>query len=372
MSSTLRTATVGLLLLSILASSAPVGAAAGGTAETTAAETCAFPVTRTDATGTEVTLSAEPERVVTLNPSAAQTMWEIGAREKVVGVTKYAANLDGAESRENVSTAESIVRVETVVGLDPDLVLAPNATSRETVRKLRDAGVTVYHFPEAENFDGIREKVRTTGRLVGACDGAARTVESMDRDLSVVREAVADRPEPDVLYTFYGYTAGKGTFVHTIIEAAGGNNVAAAANVTGYKPVNPEFVVKADPDWIIRNSDAPEVPATDAYNSTTAVREGQVIVVPIEHLNRPAPRVVNAVTLLARTFHPDAYAAAAETGTETEAEATADETPTSAAATTATDGTDEAATTEETPGFGVVSAVAALLVALGTVARRRR
>jgi hypothetical protein len=76
----------------------------------------------TDATGEEITLQERPERVTTTNPSAAQTMWEIGAKEKVVGLTKYAAYLEGAETRTNVSGAEQIVSLERVVALEPDLV----------------------------------------------------------------------------------------------------------------------------------------------------------------------------------------------------------------------------------------------------------
>jgi iron complex transport system substrate-binding protein len=78
---------------------------------------CSFPVERADATGTEVTIAEEPasESVVTLNPSAAQTMWEIGAQETVVGVTKHAMNLPGAESKTNISSNEQTISNEEVV-----------------------------------------------------------------------------------------------------------------------------------------------------------------------------------------------------------------------------------------------------------------
>ncbi|WP_373189357.1 PGF-CTERM-anchored ABC transporter substrate-binding protein [Halolamina sp.] len=358
-----------VLVLSVVA--VPVGAVTTAETPETSGDSvgeCTFPVTMTDATGTDVTLSEEPTRIVTVNPSAAQILWEIGAREKVVGLSKYASNLEGAESRINVSTTENIANAEKVVGAEPDLVLVPNATSEETVQQLREAGLTVYHFSEAETMEDIQSDVKTTGRLVGACAGAEKTVAEMERDLDVVRETVEGEDRPDVLYSFYGYTAGEGTFVHTIIETAGGNNVAADANITGYKPVNEEFVVDANPDWIIRNSDTPEVPQRDAYNITTAVKEGQVVVVQIEHLNRPGPRVVNAVTKLAKTFHPEAYAAANATETATP---TAEPTPETTAASTS-DG--ESETETSAPGFGVLSVLsaAAALGAASMLRRRRR
>ncbi|WP_224333551.1 PGF-CTERM-anchored ABC transporter substrate-binding protein [Haloprofundus halobius] len=398
MQSTRRTLLTVALALA-LALTPAVGAVGSVAAEDSAGATtveamqtsgdCSFPLTERDATGTEVTLDEEPQRVVTLNPSAAQTMWEIGAREKVVGLTKYASNLDGAEAATNVSTTEDIVDAETVVSLEPDLVLAPNATSAETVEKLREAGVTVYHFEEAETVEDVSEKTRLTGRLVGACDDAETRAAAFDENVSTVRDAVEDRDRPDVIYTFYGYTAGEGTFIDTIIETAGGDNVAAEANVTGYKRVSDELVVDADPDWVLRNSDDPTVPRTEAYNSTTAVRNDQVVVVPIEHLNRPAPRIERAITQLASAFHPDAYERAVESSTaegeELSANGTTEGNGTNETTSTASDDTAESETTgatdadgesqsgAEAPGFGVGAAASALaFVSLAFAARGRR
>jgi iron complex transport system substrate-binding protein len=292
-------------VLVVAALSLPV--AAGSAA---AAQSCSFPVTKTDGSGTEVTLEEEPQRVVTLNPSVAQIMWEIGAREKVVGVSKYASYLEGAEDREVISGEEQFVVHEKVVELEPDLVLAPNTISNETVEKLRDAGLTVYHFPEAETIEDVYEKTMVVGELTGECEGARETVDWMQERIGVVDEAVAGQERPDVLYLFFGYTAGEGTFINEIIRAAGGTNVAAEVGIESYRQMSEEVIVEQDPDWIILNSNDPALPESDAINQTTAVREGQVVVVQIEQLNQPAPRIVHAITQLAQQFHPKAYAAA--------------------------------------------------------------
>jgi iron complex transport system substrate-binding protein len=350
-----------LVVAVVVLAAVPAGGAAAPSAGGQA-DDCTFPVTETDAGGTTVTLDAEPERVVTLNPSAAQTMWEIGAKEKVVGVTKYATNLEGAESRTNVSGGGSIVDAEEVVGLEPDLVLAPGATPNETVEKLRDADLTVYQFPDAGSLADIYAKTRTIGRLTGACDGAETTVASMQSEVATVREAVAGEERPDVLYSFYGYTAGNGTFIDRIVETAGGNNTAAAAGIEGYARLNSEVIVQQDPGWIVLNSDSDTLPADSAYNETTAVEEGNVVVVPIEYLNRPAPRVVRAITMLARAFHPEAYAAAQATPTETPT-ATPTGLPTGAAMESPTDAptTTPTGTPASGPGFGIVAVLAALV-----------
>lgn len=309
---------------------------------------CSFPATLTDGTGTEVTVEEEPESVVTLNPSAAQTMWEIGAREKVTGVTKHASNLEGANERLNITQGGETINPEVVVDHDPDLVLAPGSkvVSKELVDVLRESGLTVYYFPSAESIDDVRDRTRTIGQLVGECDGAEETVEWMNEEIEIAERAAEDQERPEVLYVFFGFTAGEDTHIHEIIEAGGATNIAGEVGISEYAAVNEETVVEEDPDWIVLNSDSPEVPDSVAYEETTAVQEDQIIVLDINHLNRPAPRIVHAISELAQAFHPEAYeeavTQAAETPTETETE-----TPPPAP--------------DDQPGFGVTLAVGAFL-----------
>lgn len=351
-----------LVLVALLVGSvAGIGAAGpAGSAQSTA--DCGFPVSAVDATDTEVTVEAEPESIVTLNPSAAQTLWEIGAREKVTGVTKHAMNLEGASERTNISRADQTISHEVVVELDPDLVLAPlsTVTTEEDVNKLRGAGLTVYAYPSADSIEAVRERTLLTGQLVGACGGAEDTVEWMDERIAVVENAVEGQTRPDVLYAFFGYTAGSGTFIHEIIETAGGDNLAADMGIEEYKPLNEEAVLEEDPDWMVLNSDSPTIPDGEGYQQTTAVRENQTVIVDINHLNRPAPRIVYGITALAETFHPDAYAAAQEAAQSTPTPApTASPTPT---ATPDTEATESPTPTDAAgPGLGVLAGIAGLI-----------
>ncbi|MFB6299583.1 MAG: PGF-CTERM-anchored ABC transporter substrate-binding protein [Halobacteriales archaeon] len=269
-------------------------------------DTCSFPYTATDATGTEVTIDEEPQRIVTLNPSAAQTMWELNAEEKVVGVSIYADYLDGAEDRTIVYDRDG-AKLEEIVALQPDLVLAPNTISNDTVNKIRETGLTVYRFDEAISIEFIYEKTKQIGRLTGECDAADDTVADMRRTITTVEEAVRGVNRSRVIYTFFGFTAGDGTFIHEIIETAGGRNMAAEAGISGYRQLNPEVVVDTNPEWIVLNTDDPSVPKTDAYNSTYAVKNNQTVVLNADYISQPAPRIVQPIRVLAQTMYPDAY-----------------------------------------------------------------
>ncbi len=357
-----------ILVVAVLSPAGALGTAGATATDATNAmeQDCTFPVTKTDATGTEVTVEAEPQRIVTLSPSAAQTAWEIGAKDKVVGVTKYATYLDGAESKTNISGAgmTTVVR-EKVVSLNPDLVLAPNIIPDDTVRKLREAGLTVYKFREAKSIEDIYAKTTLTGRLTGECDGASETVSWMKDRISTVEQAVEGQDSPRVLYSMRGgVTAGEGTFINKIIEAAGGTNVAAEAGISGYKPISKEVVVEQNPQWVVLDSDR-ELP--EEYSATAAAKNDQTVVLNTNYVSQPAPRIVRPISKLAKTFHPEAYEQANVTTTTTTA--------TTATSTSSTDG-DATTTTTTTvtessgqPGFGAgVAAVALAGVAL--LARR--
>jgi len=354
-----------------------VAAGAVGTVSPVAAASCAFPYTATDSTGTAVTVDSPPSRVVVLGGSAAQTMWDLGAADQVVGmpVQSYTAYLSGAENRTPVMNAGGYtVNVEAVVNLTPDLVLAPNIIPAETVATLRDAGLTVYRFEAARSIDDVAAKTRLTGRLTGNCAAAEATVSDMQRRLAVVHEAVAGEPAPRVVYPLGGgYVAGRGTFLDAILATAGGDNVADRANITGYQAISPEVLVEQDPQWIVRSSDLPRDEIRGpAWNGTTAVRTGQVVVVDGNLANQPAPRIVEPIETIAKALHPAAYAAAnATAAATTRPGASAVASPTTASPAGATGPTTTARRgAPDQPGFGLAAAVAALL-AFGLLRRRR-
>jgi iron complex transport system substrate-binding protein len=336
----LATLCVGLLLVTALAAM-PAAAQAS--------QNCSFPVTTTDATGTEVTLEERPERVTTTNPSAAQTMWEIGGRDQVVGLTQYASYLEGSERRTNVSASFG-VNIERVAGTNPDLVIAPNASAGD-VDGLRDAGLTVYHLPQATSVADIREKTTTVGRLTGNCRGAAETNTWMDANVETVREltsGIGDRPT--VLYPLgSGYVAANSTFIDAVLSVAGTDN--AASEYSGYPQLNDETVLEMDPEILILTENSAGLASEEPYASTTAGRRNATVQVRVRNLNQPAPRsVVNVLRSLTRQLYigPDAVVP---------------EQPTTGTPTATTDGSG--------PGFTAVSAVVAAVLCSLLLRRRR-
>lgn len=365
------------ILTAFLLVTSLVGGAAGSAAAhqpDATYEACEFPVTVTDATGEEITIEERPERVTTTNPSAAQTMWDIGGKAQVVGLTQYALYLDGAESRTDVS-AEFGVSVEKVVGTQPDLVLAPNATQASSVEAMRDAGLTVYHLREAKTVEDVAAKTTRIGTLTGNCEGAAETNAWMTANVDAVAGVTADAERPDVLYPLGGgYVAAGDTFIDAMFGVAGTNNVA-GENHTGYPQLSEEVVLELDPEYIVVNDRNATMLQQEPYASTTAGEANNSIYLETRWLNQPAPRSVVYTThnmtaqVHSDLYSEDTYVAKSEITVEAEGEVEATEetsTPTAESMET----TDATETSEgSAPGFGVTAALVAMLAAALVAAR---
>jgi len=369
-----------LIVAALLVASAvgPVGgvAAAGSHAESvdeTSDLECGFPFSETDATGTEVTVSEEPESVVTLGPGATQTMYEIGAADKIVGATSLSSYFPDFDSWTDVGTTvegRTTPSVEKIVAEDPDLVIAENVVGDDTVSQLRDAGITVFKFDRATSLDFVYQKVHTTGALVGAHGGAADAVADMQYEVQVAEEAAQSGDSPLALYVFFGYTSGSNTFIDEIITAAGGTNVATEAGIDGYKEISDEVVAEQTVEWLLLNSGSPEVPDREAYQQTEAVQNDQTVVLNANNISQPAPRIVDPIRTLSQTWFPEAHEEARGSVERPDVQ------PPCAPEQT-TDGTTEE-TTEPTdgadggsPGFTAGIAATALLAVLFVLRRRR-
>ena len=343
---------------------------------------CEFPVEVEDATGETVIVEEEPEDVVVLAPSAAQHMWEIGAEDKVVGmpVNPFTAYLEGSEDRVNVVNQDGEVDQEQVVGLEPDLVLAPNVIPEETVESLRDADQTVYRSPLANSVDDVYGEVETVGLLTGEFESAAQVTAEMQGQVDAIEAAVAEEENPRVFYVLFGdtWTAGSNTLENDIITRAGGENIATASDEFEYFQISQEIIEEQDPEWLIIQEGA-EVPDIAPVQESTAVANDQIIEVDPNLISQHGPRNVVPMTAMAEAFHPDAMAdvdldavetpdprqclAAVEDETDDEAaDEMADETD--------DDETDDAPADDDGPGF-TAAAVAVALAVVALLARRQ-
>jgi cobalamin transport system substrate-binding protein len=281
-----------------------------------------YPLTLTDDAGREVTLEAEPQRIVSLAPSNTEIVCALGACDRLVGVPEYQVGYpdDVAASVADLPIVVSFGPVdrEAIVAAEPDLVLAAGneLTSTEDIDALTDLGLPVISlYPES--LDEVSGDVELVGEALDAQAEAAEVTAGMAETIAEVETAVAGEATPRTFYeesVFEGtiYTAGEDSFLASLIETAGGDPITGDAATTA---IQLEDLVTADPEVIVLGDviydptiTAETVAARPGWKDMTAVVDGRVIPLPEAILvTRPGPRIVEGLEALARVIHPDAF-----------------------------------------------------------------
>jgi iron complex transport system substrate-binding protein len=281
-----------------------------------------YPVTLTDDEGREVTLDAEPERIVSLAPSNTEIVCALDACDRIVGVNDFRDGFPGniGTMLMDVPDVASFTGVdrEAVVNVEPDLVLAAgnNLTAPADIAALDELGYPVLVlYPE--NLDEVYANIELVGEALDTQAEAAEVVADMRDRVAAVEEAVAGEDRPRTFYEvslFSGsiYTAGEGSFLASLIEIAGGDPILGDATTTA---IQLEDLVAADPEIILLGDAAydPSITAESVaqrqgWGEMTAVVEGRVIPMLEDILiTRPGPRIVDGLQALAHAIHPETF-----------------------------------------------------------------
>jgi len=271
-------------------------------------------LTVVDQTGHAVTLPATPRRIVSLVPSVTETLFAIGAQDAVVGVTDFCDYPPDARRKARVGDMLA-PNLETLVSLKPDLVVATRSGNREeTFDQLKRLGLPVYLVDEPPSLAGVLRLVGGLGQLTGRRDAAAAVAAGLERRIASVRERVAGRPHPRVLYVLWPeplIVPGRGSLVSELIASAGGESVT-ADQAQGYPRMSLEAAVGRAPEVIIlaRHGAGTGPAAREQWQrleSLPAIRSGRLYAADGDLLHRYGPRVVDGLELLVRLIHPEAY-----------------------------------------------------------------
>jgi iron complex transport system substrate-binding protein len=284
-----------LLVAATLAALALSVAGASGGATTTSA----FPVTVVASNG-KVTVTKRPTRIVSLSPTATESLFAIGAGPQVVAVDDQS---DYPKSVPRTALSGFTPNVEAIAAYRPDLVVIaydPKGLSSA----LQRLGVTVLHQDGAKSFKGAYQQIRQLGMVTGRESAAVKLVTGMKAKIArVVADARKARPGLTVYHELDPtlFSATSKTFVGQVYTALGLKNIADAADSAGfgYPQLSAEYVVSADPDLIVLadtvccGQKASTVAARPGWDRIKAVRTGSVVRVDDSIASRWGPRLVN-------------------------------------------------------------------------------
>ena len=284
------------------------GGPSAGTSESE--EGPGYPVFVEDDVGRRVEIGSRPVKIGSMAPSVTETIFAVGAGERVVGVTTADDYPPEAAKIEKIGAYRE-PNVEKVLALDIDLLFVSfDSATREFANDLEDETKADVVVLNPKTVDGAVESVGVVGSAVGERERARALRGRLEEDLAAVGRAVEGRPHPTVFYEVWNdplQTVGPGSFIHDAIGWTGGENVAAGTG-EAYPSYSEEALLKKDPDYYLVSETTPEeVASRPAYSSLTAVERGRVAVVDADLISRPGPRLVKGVRRMAEAIHPGAF-----------------------------------------------------------------
>ncbi len=284
-----------LFLVSILAIGGLLSAACGSDEK---------PVTINSDGGTW-TLESQPQRIVSLSPTATEIIFAIGAGPQVVAADNWSTYPPEAPTTDLSGFDPNI---EAITAYEPDLVVIAN-DANELVAGLTALSIPVLISPSPFDIEGGYAAVETLGLATGHGGGAAEVTETMRSDIAA---ALADAP--DVPIRIYHelddthFSVSSNSFLGAVYAALGTMNIADPADSDGYgyPQLTEEYIIEADPELIIITDllayTAADVAARPGWDTVTAVRDGNILVVNADIASRWGPRLPQFIGAVAEAL----------------------------------------------------------------------
>lgn len=261
----------------------------------------------------EVTLHTPPQRIVSLLPSLTETVCALGQCQKLVGVDRYSNWPDSIAKLPRLGGGID-PSIESVVALKPDLVLM--ATSARGAERLQALGLTVLAFEPRSHADVQRVLRQVARALHVPAQESDRVWHEIDAAVQSAAQSVPAEAKHKRVYfevSAAPFGASESSFIGETLQRLGARNIL-PASMGSFPKVNPEYVVRAQPDIImVGDSNFSNMQTRPGWAQLHAIRLQQVChFKPHESdvLVRPGPRMAEAARLMATCLSHKATAVA--------------------------------------------------------------
>lgn len=277
----------------------------------------------TDETGRKVRVPQSIQRIVSLAPSLTETIYALGAEDRLVGDTDFCDFPSAAQNKPKVGGAIN-PSLEEIVALRPDLVLVTKSLNRlETVSALERLGISTY----ATDPRTVADVLTSTARLaevLGIPSAGRSLAQDLQRRLADLRARLSASPPRRVLFVVWTeplISIGQKTFIADAIRDAGG--VSIVQTDQDWPQINLEEVIKLRPDFLVFASAHSEIALREfgalvgkpGWRDLDAVRNRRLAILS-DAVNRPAPRLISVIEDLARQLHPEVFSEDRSNGKE--------------------------------------------------------
>jgi len=267
-----------------------------------------------DALGREIPVPAPPKRLIALAPNLTEILFALGLGDRVAGVTNHCNYPPEASLKPRVGSYIHL-NVEQIISLSPDLVIGTvDGNERHILDLLEQANIKVF-FVNPRDVRQAIATISTVGLVCGVPEKARQLSGSLTLRVNRVVEVTSARKRPLVFLQIHIQpimTVNRNTVHHDLIRLAGGDNMTADEPVT-YPRISLEEVIRRKPEVILVSSMEREGRFEKArqdwlqWTSIPAVQKGKVHLIDSDLIDRPSPRVVDGLEIMAKLLHPEVF-----------------------------------------------------------------
>jgi iron complex transport system substrate-binding protein len=286
-------------------SSSPSSQSGSGTGSSGAG----FPVTVATAAG-KTHVASRPHAIISLSPTVTEMLYAIGAGKQVKAVDDYSDYPKGAPMTK-LSGFEP--NAEAIAAYNPDLVIISNNIDGITA-KLTALSIPVLDLPAAATVAGVYAEITELGEATGHVAQAQAEDNKIRTDIASIVKSEPKHSKPVTYYYELGanpyYSVTDSTFIGSLLSMLGMKSIAdtatGAAAAGGYPELSPEFILKANPDYILLSDTGDNggqtlasVTSRPGWSALTAVKDKHVIVLNADIASRWGPRIVQLLQTVA-------------------------------------------------------------------------
>jgi iron complex transport system substrate-binding protein len=274
-----------------------------------AAGTATFPVTVTTAGGT-VHLKSRPGAIVSLSPTATEMLYAIGAGSQVKAVD---SDSDYPSQAPMTKLSAYEPNAEAIANYKPDLVVISNDINNITA-KLTALSIPVLDLPAAANVSDVYQEFTELGDATGHAAQAKAEDSKLKTQIASIVASMPSHAKPITYFYELGtnpyYSATSSTFIGSLLSLLGMKSIADAAKgaaaADGYPSLSAEYILKANPDFILLSDtgsnggqDAATVGARPGWSVLSAVKDKHIVVLNADIASRWGPRIVQLLQSVA-------------------------------------------------------------------------
>ena len=272
----------------------------------------------TDREGTEVNIPTKIEKIISTAPSNTEVLMALGLGDKLVAIDKYSTDIEGINT-ELPQIDFLNPDAETIIGLEPDIVIASGHNKTDSVedpfKAISEAGIPVVYIPSSDSIDGIYKDIEFIADVVNERSKGKEIVDDMKaqvEEIKAIGDTITDKKSVyfEISPAPYLSSFGKSTFLNEMIEIIGAKNI--FENEEGWVSPTAEAIIDANPDVIITNAGymenpTEEIKSRDAWENINAIKNNEVYLVDQNASSRPSQNVIKALEQMAKAVYPEHY-----------------------------------------------------------------